>query len=114
MDNVTTISNSTTSISIPAGQFRILGNQPSTLAVDEFSLNRQVAIYPNPVTDTFTIKTNVTSLNIYDITGKLVIEFRGQFRAGEEFNISNLNKGIYLIELKNEVGQKSNSKLIKL
>ncbi len=80
----------------------------------QFELNSQVTIYPNPVNDSFTVKANVSSLNIYDITGKLVSEFKGSYRMGESFNVSDLNKGIYLIELKNEVGQKSNSKLIKL
>ncbi len=109
------VTNTTDPISIPAGGFRIFGNQSSiTLDTNDILDQDTFAIFPNPATESFTIKTNVKSLKIYDITGKLVSEFRGRFRAGESFNVSDLNKGIYLIELKNEVGQKSNSKLIKL
>ncbi len=108
------VTSTTSPINIQPGQFKIYGNKASTLSTDDFELNSQVTIYPNPVNDSFTVKANVSSLNIYDITGKLVSEFKGSYRIGVSFNVSDLNKGIYLIELKNEVGQKSNSKLIKL
>ncbi len=84
------------------------------LNIEEFDSNFDVTPYPNPVSDSFTINSNLKALNIYDITGKLVSKFRGSFKMGESYNISNLKKGIYLIELENEVGQKSSSKLIKL
>ena len=84
------------------------------LNIEEFDSNFNVTPFPNPVRDSFTINSKLKALNIYDITGKLVSKFKGSFKMGESYNISNLEKGIYMIELENEVGHKSSSKLIKL
>lgn len=52
-------------------------------------------------------------LNIYDITGKVVELFR-EIRKGQPVDISNLNKGIYIMTVENDLGQKMSSKLVKL
>ncbi len=114
MDETGNTTYSSTTISIPAGQFRIFGNQPSTLSIDDFETLSAFAIYPNPVNDTFTINANVNSLSIYDITGKLINEYKGSFTKGELFDVSYLNQGIYIIELENDNRQKTTTKLIKL
>ncbi len=109
------VTSTTDPINISAGGFKIYGNQSSiTLSTDDNIFEDVYTIYPNPTTNSFQLNKAVKSVSIYDITGKLVSEFKGSFKIGESFNVSDLNKGIYLIELKNEVGQKSNSKLIKL
>ena len=110
----TTVDNSTTSISIPAGQFRILGNQPSNvLSVDEQFLS-SFTVYPNPTRTSFKVNTNVSNVEIYDLTGKMVKAYRGDFTRTDAFDISSLNTGMYIVKVENENNQTMTTKLVKL
>ena len=109
-----TISGSTSSINIPPGQFRIFGNQPSTLSTDDFDLSNSISIYPNPTNNSFSINASVSNLSIYDLTGKKVKEFIGEYSKGYSFDISNLTKSMYLVQIKNNSGAMKTTKLIKL
>lgn len=110
----TTVSNSTTSISIPAGQFRILGNQQAaTLSIDEEAL-LGFSIYPNPTTTSFNVNINVSDIEVYDLTGKLVKSFKGDFNRTDSFDISSLNSGMYIVKVENNNNQIKTTKLVKL
>jgi hypothetical protein len=110
----TTIANSTTSISIPAGQFRILGNaQAANLSIDEEAL-LGFSIYPNPTTTSFSVNSNVSDIEIYDLTGKLLKSFKGDFNRTDSFDISSLNTGIYIVKVENNNNQVKTTKLVKL
>lgn len=60
------------------------------------------AIYPNPVHQVFHINTNdtVVSVTIYNVLGKQVAQFHEQ----DQYNISALKRGIYLLHLETESG----------
>jgi cephalosporin-C deacetylase-like acetyl esterase len=66
--------------------------------------NKEIIIYPNPALDLLTIKmanTDNSDIKIYDILGKLVLT--NSTNTNETtLNISNLAKGNYFIEIKNE------------
>ena len=109
----TTINASVSSVNIEAGGFRIYGNQASTLSLNDFE-HKAITIYPNPVNTSFKINKNVSELYIYDITGKLVKEFKGDFISNVPFDISDLTQSMYLIKIRNNQGQEFTSKLIKL
>ena len=110
----TTVSNSTASISIPAGQFRILGNQQAeTLSIDEEAL-LGFSIYPNPTTTSFSVNTYVSDIEVYDLSGKLVKSFRGEFNRTDTFDISSLNTGMYIVKVENDNKQTKTIKLVKL
>lgn len=110
----TTVSNATTSISIPAGQFRVLGNkQVETLSIDE-ELLFDFTIFPNPTTTSFSVNKNVSDIEIYDLSGKLVKSFNGDFSRTDTFDISNLNIGMYIVKVVNNNNQIKTTKLIKL
>ncbi|MFC4723278.1 alpha-amylase family glycosyl hydrolase [Geojedonia litorea] len=106
------VTNTTTPINIPAGGFKMYGNQSSTLAVTEAQTNL-FTIYPNPVKSSFKINAPVNTIKLYDITGKLVKTFEGNFSKQNDFDISELNQGLYLAKIENNNGQSSISKLIK-
>ncbi len=110
----TTVSNSTTSILIPAGQFRILGNMSSNvLSIGDETLSK-FSIYPNPSLTSFSVNVNVTDIEIYDLTGKLVQSFNGDFTRTDSFDISNLNTGLYIVKVENDSNQTMTTKLVKL
>ena len=110
----TTVSNATTSISIPAGQFRILGNTASNVLSVNDDVLSGFNIYPNPSRTSFSINLNVSAVEIYDLTGKLVKSFHGDFTRTDTFDISNLNTGMYIVKVENNNNQVKTSKLVKL
>ncbi|WP_339625955.1 alpha-amylase family glycosyl hydrolase [uncultured Winogradskyella sp.] len=111
----TIVSNTTTSISIPAGQFRILGNQPPNVLSVNTNTLETFTLYPNPTQTSFSINTNASTIQIYEVTGKLVKTFNGNFSRTDIFDISTLNTGMYLVKVKNNNNtQIRTTKLIKL
>ncbi|WP_426431500.1 alpha-amylase family glycosyl hydrolase [Winogradskyella sp. HB-48] len=110
----TTVSNSTTTLSIPPGQFRILGNQPSNvLSIDEQILSA-FTIYPNPTQSSFSINSNVSDIEVYDLTGKIVKSFKGEFTKNDTFDVSSLNTGMYIVRVENGNNKTQTTKLVKL
>lgn len=101
-------------INIPAGQFRIFGNLPSTLSNDTFSAEDSFNIYPNPVQTEFKTNKSLERLQIFDITGKLVKSFNGEFTKNDTYDISDLTPSLYLVKIENKNGQTLTSKILKL
>ncbi len=91
------VTNTTTPISIAAGQFKMFGNKASTLSIDDVDLGEQFKIYPNPATTSFKINRSLDALSIYDITGKLITQYNGGFEAQHEFDVSKIAQGIYIV-----------------
>lgn len=75
--------------------------------------NLNFSIYPNPVSSTLNLKTELNDFNytIYSIEGKIVKQ--GNSNMSEtSVDVSNLNSGIYLVELESN-GSKTIQKIIK-
>lgn len=89
----------------------------SSLASSVSFENGGFAIYPNPVKDSFTI-TNTNNIltkqiQIYDITGKLVLtKDINENKDYYTISVEKIKSGIYIIELKDNNGKKFSSKLI--
>jgi hypothetical protein len=73
----------------------------ATLSINENSI-KQFKLYPNPATDYFRIS-NIEKANVVitDVTGKVVLQTEG-VDENSIINVSNLNSGIYLVNIKNE------------
>ena len=108
------VTNTASPINIPAGGFRIYGNKTATLNTKYFESLMTVTFYPNPVNNTFSINKDISGLQIFDLMGKLVKEFIGNFNKGELFDISQLPQSLYVAKIKNNLGAKSTVKLVKL
>ncbi|OMP31891.1 alpha-amylase family glycosyl hydrolase [Mangrovimonas sp. DI 80] len=108
------VSSTTATINMAPGTFKIYGNLAATLSIEDHVLSQGIKVYPNPTNNSFQINKATTQVAIYDITGKLVKSFSGDFQEGHGFDISNLMPSIYMVKLKNEEGQIATSKLIKL
>ena len=114
MDNSTyQVNSTTTAISIPPGQFRIFGNKQALLSTDDLQFATSVAIAPNPTSDYFSLNVAVERVEIYSLTGQLVKSFSKTFSKDFQFEVNDLNTGIYLVKAINENSQNKVMKLVK-
>lgn len=84
-----------------------------TLSNDAFELKNKFSVFPNPSNNIFKISNSLNDVMVYDINGKLVKEFRGEFAEDSEFNISDLTPNIYIIKATNNSGKQQITKLVK-
>ena len=109
------VTNTTGTISIEPGQFKIYGNAtPQTLGTDNYTKDIALSLYPNPAQTAFSINQDVAKLTILDVSGKVIKTYKGNFNKGKAFNIDNISKGLYLVQIENKLGTTSTTKLIKL
>ena len=107
-----TVNNTTDPINIPAGGFKIYGNKASTLSNNDVVFANDFNLYPNPTTSSFQINKPVDTVSIYDITGKLILKFKGGFQKYHEFNISSISQGIYIVNIKTNNSTSVSKRLI--
>lgn len=113
LDNNQTInvSNSNSLISLAPGEFKIYANNTATLSNEDLFLSDDIVVYPNPVRSSFNINIATSNIIIYDLNGKKVKEFSGNFNADSSFSIEGIKKGFYLLKVSNK-DDKSYKKLI--
>lgn len=75
-------------------------------------LNSKLNVYPNPVRDVLKIEseTLVNSVQILDVTGKLIFD---KEVFDNEVNVQNMQSGIYYLRINTADGQQYNKKMIK-
>lgn len=114
MDNSTiNVTSTTDPISIEAGGFRIYGNQASTLGTDKFEVNGEIYLYPNPASNYFTLNTATSKVEIYSLSGQLVKTFNANQAKENQFSVSDLSKGMYIVKALNENNEVKVMKLLK-
>lgn len=82
---------------------RELFTYKETTASVEKIISNSFVLFPNPIKNTFTLKSSsydVKSVEIYSILGKKMIEFDAQ----KKYNISKLTKGIYFVKITTSKG----------
>lgn len=103
MDNTTiNVTDVNAVMSIPAGQFRIYGNKQANLAIEDFEKGNSISLYPNPVSDYFTLNIPVTKVEVYSVSGQLVKSFTTNGSTDFKFSVSNLESGLYVIKALDE------------
>lgn len=115
MDNTSiNVTNVTSTISIPAGEFRIYGNKVAALAIANFeNKENSIYLYPNPVEDYFTLNSDIAKVEIYSITGQLMKSFKTNKNATFQYGVSDFGQGIYVVKAYNEENQVKVMKFIK-
>ena len=89
------------------GAFKTAG----VLSSESFSQNN-FSVYPNPSTGIFNISTSETvKINIVDITGKIV--YQNSVQGNTSINLSNLQSGVYLMNVSGESINKTEKLIIK-
>ncbi|WP_294821839.1 alpha-amylase family glycosyl hydrolase [uncultured Flavobacterium sp.] len=108
----TTVANSTTSVTLQPGEYRILGNKPPVVLGNEEFAAPKIALYPNPASSQFNLNAAVAAVQVYTVTGQLVKSF-GSAEANATFDVSGLGTGIYLVKVTDTANRLSTMKLIK-
>ncbi|WP_299667711.1 alpha-amylase family glycosyl hydrolase [uncultured Polaribacter sp.] len=100
-------------ISLAPGEFKIFGNQPATLSIDDVVLEDTIInIYPNPTSSFFSVSKEVLEVRICDITGKQVKKYTKENIDTNQFYIAGLNHGIYFVKIKDAYNKIITKKLI--
>lgn len=107
-----TVTSTSMLINIEADGFRVFGNKQALLSQPDFN-KATIVLHPNPSTGNFHINTNVQHLSIYNSTGQLVKEFKGNFDTAHSYSIDDLINGIYLVKITDKNNNQSSMKLIK-
>jgi len=73
-------------------------DESGIVVLDNFILNDAVKMYPNPVQNFLTIKSNlpITDVQVYSLLGELVKHVKGNF---SRIDLRELNSGIYMIKI---------------
>ena len=86
-------------ISINAGQYFVYGNKLPALSINDNEITKAISLSPNPTSNYFTLSANTTNVEIYSMTGQLVKNFKSNFSSESQFEIGELNNGIYLVKI---------------
>ena len=98
-ENVFTINSTSESIELEPGQYMILGNQPAeSLSISDVFRENEIKVYPSPSDQYFHLNQDVIDIELYDLSGKLIKEYKGLTRQHTSINISVLESGIYLVK----------------
>ena len=107
---------STITLNVPAGTIALYDMASvwtnfniNTLGTDNF-LKTKINFSPNPASSQITFSHEIFDLEIFDITGKIVKTFKN---SSTNFDVSSVEKGIYLLKGKTIDGLIFNEKLIK-
>jgi len=86
----------------------------SVLGLNEASTQKLVSISPNPVKNQFKIDgiQKIENVKVFDQSGKLVKEFNSDSVSRNNFDVSRLKTGTYIVTIKSQKGT-LNKKLIK-
>lgn len=111
------VTNTSMIINLQPGEYRLYSSVPlsNPLGIVKVNnpLNQTLKIYPNPVQNSFRINHDVQSVKIYDLTGRLIKRFNGQFIKNKSFDIQALAPSIYLMQIKTTNDKIYAKKLIK-
>ncbi len=114
MDNSTiNVTDANAAINLPAGEYRIYGNKTANLAIEDFEKGNTVSLYPNPVSNYFTLNTAFTKVQVYSISGQLVKSFVSNGNADFQFGVSELQTGLYVVKASDENNKVQVMKFIK-
>jgi 1,4-alpha-glucan branching enzyme len=114
MDNTTiNVTDANAPINLPAGEYRIYGNKTANLAIEDFEKGNAVSLYPNPVSNYFTLNAAFTKVQVYSISGQLVKSFASNGNADFQFGVSELQTGLYVVKASDENNKVQVMKFIK-
>jgi hypothetical protein len=100
-------------IAVNAGQYFVYGNKLPVLNSSDYEITKSISLSPNPTSNYFTLSHNTTNVEIYSLTGQLVKNFKSNFTSESQFEIGDLNNGIYLVKVVDTNDRVTTLKLVK-
>lgn len=97
------------------GVFHFEANPNSDVGLSEIKLRDNVALYPNPSSNSVTIassESNLKNITIIDLSGKIVKSVDTS-NASTSLDILNFSKGIYIVKITLDNGNVVTKKLVK-
>lgn len=92
-------------ISLAPGEIRVYGSQSAVLPVEEYQpSDKTVLMYPNPSKGNFWLNKSAEKVEIYDLTGRKVMEADGERWDGQAYDVSQLKPSIYFVRIEGEYG----------
>ena len=108
------VTNTAMNITLEPGEFIVFADElpNQTLSVEDIQ-KEVVNVYPNPTSNEFAINTHANQVEVYNMAGKQVASFNGDFGANYKFDISNLNTGLYIVKVVNEESSSTTKLMVK-
>ena len=101
------VTNTAAPISLQPGEYKLFSTEllQNPLSSEEIVKDdSELIIYPNPADNTFRLNRFVTNVDIFDMLGRKVKSFSGNFNEQVDFNVSSLKPSMYLVKIKSEFG----------
>ncbi|WP_299621176.1 alpha-amylase family glycosyl hydrolase [uncultured Tenacibaculum sp.] len=108
------VTNATATLALQPGEFRIFGSSAVTLSNEDIVDNEDILrVYPNPSKDYFSVNKDVEDIKVYNISGKEVLFFKGNYQKNHKFSLQQLSQGLYFVKGKNSNNLFSYKLLVK-
>ncbi|MDX1278427.1 T9SS type A sorting domain-containing protein [Oceanihabitans sediminis] len=78
------------------------GTLDPSLTIEDNESFTDLMVFPNPTNSHFSLNKAATELTLFDISGKLIKKFEGEFKANHRFDISNISQSIYFLKVRNK------------
>lgn len=101
------VTNPSALISLEPGEYRLYSTKQlkDPLPVDEVVLTfDEIVLYPNPASESFKIMRSANKVEIFDLTGRMIKRFKGDFNAEKTYDISALKPSVYLVKISSDKG----------
>jgi pullulanase/glycogen debranching enzyme len=108
-----TVTNTTATISLAPGEFKVYANSPATLSTDDIAIDNNILqLYPNPTSNSFSLSKEVQGVRVFDVTGKQVKQFTKKVLINNTYPVTDLKTGIYFVKIKDNGNKIETKKLI--
>lgn len=86
-------------LTLQPGEFHIYGNRLGYMTVEGDEGHNPVLVFPNPAKDEFYLNAPAQKIGVYDLSGKLLKIFEGNFSVEHSYKTKEINPGIYLLKI---------------
>jgi hypothetical protein len=103
MDNTAiNVISTSAAINLQPGEFKIYGNKTASLAIADYEKSPSIVLYPNPVSNYFTLNETTTKVQVFSITGQLMKSFNAGQTESYQYIVSDLSNGMYVVKAYND------------
>ncbi len=89
-------------------------NDATTLGVNTSAVTNSISATPNPATNNLNVAgKNIANVSVFDLLGKQVMNNNFNTLNEVNLNVSELNRGIYMLKVTNDLGNTTTLKVVK-